>query len=76
MNKPDHNQKLVYDAIKRGYAEVEDIASRTKLDATKVRNAIKRLQDLGEIRRREMGGYYAVGKRCLLEEAWPRKVRA
>ena len=60
----------VHAAIKNRHADVHDIMRKTGLDEQCVRNAIKRLQDSGDIRRKTWGGYEATTKQCLLEEMW------
>ena len=64
------NPERVLEAIKSGAEELEAIVRATGLDATQVRNALKRLQDAGEIRRKDLGGYAPVIRRCRLEEVW------
>ena len=64
------NQDSVHAAVKAGNATVPDIMRETGLAEQTVRNAIKRLQDSGDIRRKTWGGYEATTKQCLLEEAW------
>ena len=64
------NQERVLEAIRSGAEDLEAIVRATGLAVTQVRNAIKRLQDAGEIRRKDLGGYAPVVKRCRLEEVW------
>lgn len=72
FGSPEHNgnQTLVLRAIQRGNQQVSDVVRVTGLDALAVRNAIKRLQDAGEIRRKDLGGYAPVIRNCLLAELW------
>ncbi len=61
---------LVLSAIKRGFSEREVIERETGLKRLQVENAIKRLNDDGEIRRKNLGGYEPVTQECLLAEVW------
>jgi predicted transcriptional regulator len=64
----------VLNAIKQGVSDPKAIATWIGIGEAAVRNAIKRLLDAGDIRRKAGGGYEpAPVKRfdkCVLAEAW------
>lgn len=64
-------QERVLSAIRAGIDRVPAIVAETGLNETAVRNAIRRLVDAGDVRRKFLGGYEAVAsERCLLAEVW------
>lgn len=64
------NVDLVLAAVQQGMSDKRAIAIWLRLDVQAVENALKRLIDSGDVRRKMSGGYARARATCLLAEIW------